>query len=250
MRRKIIRAVVRWLINLLSHLNIVGSEHIPKRGAFLLATNHLSRFDAPVVFASIDRDDLTGLAADTYRGNILIRWLVDAINGIWLNRNEVDIEALRAAREHLKNGGALGIAPEGTRSHSGALIQAKTGAAYLADKAHVEIIPVGISGTETAWAQLKRLRRPHIQMRIGPAFRLPPVGRDTRERDLRTNSDEIMCRIAALLPEKYRGVYADSPRVEALTREGDGVQPRLAQTRPERSSKNKFQFAHTPGEEA
>jgi 1-acyl-sn-glycerol-3-phosphate acyltransferase len=248
MRRKFIRAIVRWLINLLSRLNVVGSEYIPKQGAFLLATNHLSRFDAPVVFASVEREDLTGLAANTYRDNILIRWLVDAINGIWLNRDEVDIQALRAAREHLKHGGALGIAPEGTRSHSGALMHAKTGAAYLADKARVEIIPVGISGTEKAWMQLKRLRRPHIQMTIGPAFRLPPVGRDSRERDLQTNSEEIMCRIAALLPEKYRGVYADAPRVKELTRED--IQPTPAQTHPERSSKNEIQFAHTPGEEA
>jgi 1-acyl-sn-glycerol-3-phosphate acyltransferase len=111
----------------------------------------------------------------------------------------------------------LGIAPEGTRSLTGAMIPAKTGVAYLADKAGVPIIPVAIWGTEKAVAQLKRLRRPDIHVRFGKPLDLPKLERGDREAALQRNTDLIMCSIARMLPEKYRGVYAGHPCLEALS---------------------------------
>ena len=108
----------------------------------------------------------------------------------------------------------LGIAPEGTRSHIGGLIRAKTAAAYLADKAGVPVIPVAISGTERAVWRALCLLRPRITIQFGEPLNLPPIGREEREATLQSNTDEIMCRIAAMLPEKYRGVYAGHPRLK------------------------------------
>jgi 1-acyl-sn-glycerol-3-phosphate acyltransferase len=124
---------------------------------------------------------------------------------------------LREARQFLRNGGMLGIAPEGTRSHTGALIQAKTGTAYLADKARVPVVPAAVYGSESAVRQLFSFHRPAIHIEFGKPFTLEPINRLTRDADLQRNIDEIMCRIAAMLPQRYWGVYAGHPRLKALT---------------------------------
>jgi 1-acyl-sn-glycerol-3-phosphate acyltransferase len=142
--------------------------------------------------------------------------LIDLLDGIWLSRDEIDTRAIRAARDHLQSGGVLGIAPEGTRSQTGALIEAKTGVAFLADRAKVPIIPVAVSGTWQITSEILSLKRPVIVVNFGRPFTLPPVDRNTRDQDLQKNTDEIMCQIAALLPPENRGVYADHPRLKEL----------------------------------
>jgi 1-acyl-sn-glycerol-3-phosphate acyltransferase len=112
----------------------------------------------------------------------------------------------------------LVIAPEGTRSRAGSLIEAKSGVSYLAAKLNRPIVPVAITGTEdkVVFGNLKRLRRSHFTVTAGPAFTLPPLPRENRDEALKRYTDEIMCHIAALLPEKYWGVYADHPRLKEL----------------------------------
>lgn len=214
--RKALRVAMVLLFRLLTRSEVFGLENLPSQGGILLASNHMSRIDPPLIFALLERQDATALVADKYQRNPFMRWLVNSVGGIWLNREEADIDALRVARSHLKGGGLLGIAPEGTRSRVGALIRAKTGAAYLADKAGVPVLPAAITGTDDAFRQLLRLRRPRISIRFGEPFHLPPVERRSREQDLQRNTDEIMCRIAAMLPEKYWGYYAGHPRLKEL----------------------------------
>ena len=216
MLRKTIRYLASFLFKLFAKIEAIGLENVPRRGGCILASNHLSRLDPPLVFILIEREDMTALVADTYRRSPLIRPLVNALGGIWLHREEADIHALREARNFLHNGGLLGIAPEGTRSRSGALTRAKTGAAYLADKAAVTVVPAAIYGTETAMRQLLRFRRPKIVIQFGKPIRLPPVTRADRENDLQRNTDEIMCRIAAMLPPEYHGAYGSHPVLLAL----------------------------------
>jgi 1-acyl-sn-glycerol-3-phosphate acyltransferase len=218
--RNALRSVFRWLFRHFARLDVAGLENAPLAGGLIIAVNHLGRLDAPLIFALMDRDDTTALVADKYKNHRFFAWLVRIVHGIWLNREESDVRALREARDFLKAGGSLGIAPEGTRSHTGALIRAKTGAAYLADKAGVPVIPVAMWGTEDAYEQLYRLRKPRIFIRFGKAFNLPPLERARRDEMLRGNTDEIMCRIAAMLPERYRGVYQDHPRLVEILREG------------------------------
>jgi 1-acyl-sn-glycerol-3-phosphate acyltransferase len=118
-------------------------------------------------------------------------------------------------------GNVFGMTPEGTRSKTGALIKAKTGVAYLADRAEVPIVPVAITGTELIMHNLRRLRRPHVTVRVGEIIQLPRIQTNERSADLRRHTDEIMCRIAAMLPPGYRGFYADHPRLKALLGETD-----------------------------
>ncbi|MGW8250664.1 MAG: lysophospholipid acyltransferase family protein, partial [Anaerolineales bacterium] len=216
MIRRFLRWAIRLIFTLLSNVRAIGLENVPREGGILLATNHLSRIDPPLIFYLVPRDDTTALVADSYRKNPLLRLLVNALGGIWINRQGADFSALRTARAHLQAGRMLGVAPEGTRSHTRALIPAKTGIAYLADKASVPVLPAAIHGTETAFEMLFRLRRPQITLQFGQPFTLPPIDRRHREACLQRNTDEIMCHIAAMLPPQYWGTYAGHPRLEEL----------------------------------
>jgi len=223
MLRSVLRFLVRGFFRTLTRFEVQGLNHIPGHGGMVLAVNHLSRFDPPALFAVIKRRDLTALVADKYKSYPIIVLVVKIVGGIWIHREDTDFRALRDATEYLHNGGLLGIAPEGTRSSQG-LIAAKTGVAYLADKAGVPVIPVAVSGTDRIFQTWARLRRPRVSVRIGEPFCLPPLERKNRAAplelksrgaQLQENTDQIMLRIAAMLPEEYRGVYAGDPRLEA-----------------------------------
>lgn len=212
----------RILFFLLSRVKVYGKEHLPLDGGYIAAANHLSVIEVPLVYCLLNRNDVTGLVAKKHQKNVLFRWLINSLDGIWLSREEIDTRALRAARDHLQSGGVLGIAPEGTRSQTGSLLEAKTGVAFLADQARVPIVPVAVAGTWKITSKILTLKRPEIIVNFGEPFMLPLVNRKTRDQDLKRNTDEIMCQIAALLPVEYRGVYADHPRLgELLSGQGD-----------------------------
>jgi 1-acyl-sn-glycerol-3-phosphate acyltransferase len=118
----------------------------------------------------------------------------------------------------LQAGGVLTMAPEGTRSESGMLQEAHWGAAFLAAKAGVPVVPVGVVGTydKLVVERLKRFKRLQVQVRIGKTYTLPPLKPGDREAQLQQYTDEIMCQIAALLPEELRGFYADHPRLTEI----------------------------------
>ncbi len=147
----------------------------------------------------------------------MIHWFINLVGGIWLDRTRADFAAFRTAIEALDAGQALGIAPEGTRSDTGALIEGKPGTILLAIKAQAPVVPTALFGTESAaknwW------KRPRLTIRFGAPFTLPPLSRENREEQMQTSTDEMMCRIAALLPEKYHGVYAGHPRLQELLAE-------------------------------
>jgi 1-acyl-sn-glycerol-3-phosphate acyltransferase len=110
------------------------------------------------------------------------------------------------------------MAPEGTRSReTHALQPGKSGAAFIAAKTGVLVLPVGLTGTENVFSEMKRLRRAKISFTAGPPFRLPSIdSRPDKSAALDEYTHEIMCRIAAVLPEQYHGVYAGDPRIEEI----------------------------------
>jgi len=215
----------RWLSNaaftLLSTRKIKGLENIPPQGPYILVSNHLSRVDAPLLLTVIKNNNVTGWAAAKYRTHPLFGLIVRLGGGIFIRRGEVDREPLSAGVAWLREGNIFGIAAEGTRSKTGVLIRAKTGAASLADQAKVPILPIAIMGTESMMSNLLRLRRSRLAVHIGVPFYLPPLQEKERTVGLRRNADEIMCRIAAMMPPAYHGAYADHPRLGELLSESD-----------------------------
>jgi 1-acyl-sn-glycerol-3-phosphate acyltransferase len=202
----IIRAIIDVLVNLFIRREYVGLENFPDP-PYILATNHLSVFDTPVLL-TICPHTIRALTAAKHKRNPIYAPLLVIMGSIWVRRGEVDRRALREALDVLKQGGVLGLAPEGTRARGTyALQEGKTGTAYLATRADVPIVPVGLAGTERIKDNLLRLRRTRVRAVVGEPFRLPENGR-VRGQKLHEYTDLIMHRIAELLPEEYRGVYA------------------------------------------
>lgn len=219
--RQFLRNLFYFLFNTLTRLTIVNRERLPESGPCLVVANHLSITDGPLVFCLLPHKKATALVANTHRKNALFRWIVNRVGGIWIDRENADIGALKAARAHIREGGLLGITPEGTRSRAGSMLKAKPGAAYLAATLDAPILPLAISGTENIFNELMRLRRAEVRVVVGEPFTLPPLERKDRDAALQRNTDEIMCRIAVMLPEPYRGHYAGHPRLAELATAGD-----------------------------
>ena len=125
----------------------------------------------------------------------------------------MDLAALKNAIKALRSGTMLGLAPEGTRSRNGSLQPAKPGIVFLATHANVPIVPAVVINTDRAFAQLIRLRRPRLTVKIGPSFTLPQLPPKERSAQLHRSTEEIMLRLAALLPSRHRGVYSKHPRL-------------------------------------
>jgi len=208
MKRTTLQRIVRFLIKHLSRTEFIGVENIPSEGGVIIAINHMSHIDTPVLFANPRRPDITALVTTKYQAKPFIKWFTETAEGIWINRDIADFTAIRKAAEALDKGLALGISPEGARSRDARLQEGKPGTIMLALKSGVPIVPVGITGTEDALKVLSHLHRPRITVRFGEAFTLPEFHPYHRSEELQKWTGILMQRIAALLPESYRGFYA------------------------------------------
>jgi len=219
MRYRFLRFLIETFIRLMTRTTFLQTENLPPSGGFILATNHNSRLDIPVLYCNPARKDMTALIADDYRSNPFFWIILQTGGAIWLDRTKADFSAFRQAVDLIKQGKVLGIAPEGTRSRVGELLEGKPGVLLLAARAGVPIVPVGITGTEVGMKKMLRLHWPEITVRFGKPFNLPPLSRENRDEAMRAATTEVMCQIAALLPEKYRGFYKDFARVGEICRE-------------------------------
>ncbi len=197
----------RFILHLVSRYTVTGREHIPPEPC-IFASNHMSYWDVPAVNSAIGFGTV-GMAARKYLGT----WKEPFFRMypiIWVEQFSADRAALRDAITVLKAGVSLGIAPEGTRSKVGALIEGRSGTAFIATRANVPIVPCAVWGTEKV---LKR-PRPAVRVRFGKPLRLPE-GRAKGD-DLDIYTERILCAIAALLPERYHGYYAGNPLIEEM----------------------------------
>ena len=217
MKYKTLRSMVRFIMNLIVDIEVRGLEKLPP-GNVIVAANHLGRLDTAALMCILDREDIIMPVAEKYKDHPFYGALGRSVNAVWLNRFEADYSAFRQILERMKQGGILAIAPEGTRSKTAAMQEAKMGVAFLASKSGYPVLPVAVTGTEDRGVveNLKHFRRSKITVRAAELMYIDiPKGKG-REEALRQATDEIMCQIAALLPENYRGFYADHPRLKEL----------------------------------
>lgn len=220
---KIVRLLTRIFFKLFTKTDVLGLENLPP-GGYVVASNHLGRLDPALIFKSFERNDFIMPVAEKYQHHPILGPVGNALGAVWLDRFNPDIHALRQIMQRMKLGQVLVIAPEGTRSKTEVMQEGKPGVVFLATRAGVPIVPVAISGTEDrivmdAW---RHFRRPRIISWVGKPFTMAPIkGGQDREKVLQEQTDELMCRIAVMLPEKYYGVYADHPRLKELLQEND-----------------------------
>ena len=215
---RIVIAIARVIVKLIGNVKSIDLDTLPETGGVIVVTNHLGRLDAVLGVLLVKRRDVIIMIAEKYENHPLWGWLGKQLDAVWLNRTEADFRAMRQVFQRLRQGNMLAIAPEGTRSKTETMARGKPGAAYLAAKSGLPIYPIGLSGTEDRLLKerFRRWRRLDITIRVGKPFTLPPMPRTDRDAFLEKQTDEIMCRIAALVPPAYRGVYADHPRLQEL----------------------------------
>ena len=201
------RVIVRILLLLLTRRRVEGRENVPRQGPLLIVSNHLSLVDPPLLNVSLDRKMMFMAKKQLFHFR-LIGYLVRGFGAFPVHRGQLDRQALRQAYQVLADGLALIMFPEGMRSRRGQLRPAFFGAALIASRSGAPILPVGISGTE----KLERLSwwwRPKITVNIGHPFHLPPPRSKLTRGELAELTRSIMQHVAELLPQEYRGDYAD-----------------------------------------
>jgi len=227
MANRLAHWIIMLIVRLTAHVQVINYDYVKIPEGFIIVSNHLGRLDVAFVYYFLNRKNVTVMVAEKYKESAFFRWIVKALDAVWVDRFNADLVAMRECLNRLKKGHVLVMAPEGTRSPNGALIEARSGASYLAAKAGTQIVPVSVTGTEdhVVFPNLKRLRRANVVIRVGPPFRLPPLPRQDREAVLQQYTDEIMCRIAVNLPPEYRGFYAEHPRLRELMAEQTQLKP-------------------------
>ena len=204
--RMVARLLARTLIWLLTDATFQGLEHFPTQGPALIVVNHLGDADTAILLGVLSVAPEALGKIELYDFPILGK-LMDWYGIIWLHRGQPDRRALRCALDGLAEGRFLIIAPEGRYTLVRGLEEGGPGAAYLALKAKVPIVPIALTGTENAniYGNLSRFRRPQVSLSVGEPFHLA-VAMDNREA-VRAGTRQIMVSIARLLPIDYRGVY-------------------------------------------
>ncbi len=216
------RGFIRWLIitilDLITDIKVFNVKNVPAQGGFVLATNHIGIIDIAMFHYQFDRFDMFIPVAEKWEKVGWIRFIGRELNFLFVDRFNPDLKAMRKMIGLMESGNSLVIAPEGTRSRTGALIVGKPGVAYLAARSGFPVIPVAITGTEdrVIFENIKHLRKSPVTLTVGQPFTLPPIPKQHRDAALQQYTDEIMCQIAAILPERYRGVYTDHPRLQEL----------------------------------
>lgn len=201
-----LRITVLFLSKLLLRCRVVGRGNVPKHSACIVVANHVNLLDSPLLGVSLGRK-VHFMAKEELFNSGFIGWLAKQFGAFPVAKGKLDRRAGRRALELLAKDQVLVILPEGKRSENGKLGEAYPGAALLAVRSGVPIVPVGIIGTNQLTGKSWFLRRLRIELRIGQDFTTPTLYGKLSRKQISDQTDEIMIRIARLLPQESRGRY-------------------------------------------
>jgi 1-acyl-sn-glycerol-3-phosphate acyltransferase len=216
------RPVARWIapfvrgvLGALCRVDASELAKIPRKGPFIIVMNHVNFLEAPLLFAHLYPAPITALAKKETWDNPFIGTLANIMECVPIERGASDSQAMRLALEALDRGSILYITPEGTRSGNGRLLRGHAGVVSLALRSGAPLLPVALGGGQRFWSSIRRGRRTEVAFKVGAPFfvKAPPPGASKTARA--EAIDEIMGRIADLLPQEQRGVYSGdrpSPR--------------------------------------
>lgn len=206
--------VLRRVFQTICRIDVPQIRTIPTVGPLILVANHINFLEVPVLVPHLDNPAVIGLSKKESWDNPLFHFLFNQWKAIPIERGVVDRDAFRQCLGALAQDKILAISPEGTRSKDGRLLQGKPGVVALALRSSAPLIPVAFYGHENFWQNFKHLRRTNFHVVVGKPFKLC-LGEEGLSRDVRQAvADEIMYKIAELLPQPYRGVYQDVDQVQ------------------------------------
>ena len=207
--QRIFLVVFRPLLNICFSWKVEGRENVPLTGPLILVANHVHVLDPILLVFSFPRW-ITFIAKEELFRSLFLRFWLRWAGSLPLQRDGKVTEKQRIledARKALEKGLILGMFPEGGRSHDGKLRKGKAGSAVIASKADVPLLPVGVAGTDRVHGISWLWKRPHIVVKVGKPFKLPPTNNKMTKSQMQLLTRQLMGEISALLPREYRGVY-------------------------------------------
>ena len=217
--RGLLRTLTRALFHLLTRLEVLGRENLPAEGPLLVAINHFNFADPALILRVVPRQLEVLGGFHTPNGPTWGPLILKLYGNLPVKRGTGARDALRAAEGILAQGGVVGIAPEGG-SWATVLRPPRPGAAFLAARSGARVVPVGIDGTPDIFPSLRRGQRARVTVRIGqPLGPFQAAGHGQERRcQLDAIGEQIMRRIAELIPPEHRGYYSDDPAVLAAAK--------------------------------
>jgi 1-acyl-sn-glycerol-3-phosphate acyltransferase len=207
MMYKIVAFFVKLGTRILCRIDAPDIDKVPLRGPLIGYANHSAMIEVPVFFGLLQPRRITGWAKIELWNHWFLRWIFGLWNIIPIKRGEADTTALRKAVEALEQGYIFGLAPEGTRNVTGQLIRAHPGAVLLALHSRAPLVPIAHWGGENFTKNIRRLKRTDFHVRIGDPICLKLEGKRVTKEMRQQIADEMMYRLAELLPPEYRGEY-------------------------------------------
>ncbi len=200
------RSLLRLVASLCLCVQVEGRKNLPRHGPLIVVINHLGDADTAVLLSVLPNPPDALGKIELYDLPVLGK-LMDWYGVIWLHRGLPDRRALHAALEGLREGRIILIAPEGRYTLAGGLEEGQGGAAFLALKAGIPILPIALTGTENqhVYAEMRRLRRAEVTLHAGDLIILN--GEGDRQKAMQEGTQRIMHALAHLLPPDYRGTY-------------------------------------------
>ncbi|QOR34701.1 1-acyl-sn-glycerol-3-phosphate acyltransferase [Clostridium sp. 'deep sea'] len=215
-RKPIIHNVLKTAIKYHADLKVTGREHLKQRMGkpTIYIANHLSNIDAPVLNLYLKPYKATFVAGVKLNDVTVTRYIMETLSTISINPGTPDKQAIKNCVALLKSGGSLVIFPEGTRSRSAAMSEAKKGFVLLARLSGASIMPIALEGTEVLLPindsnmGREKLHKATVHVKFGEAFTLPDKRKVQVEDFNRYAADFCMGKIAELMSPRYRGHYS------------------------------------------
>jgi 1-acyl-sn-glycerol-3-phosphate acyltransferase len=214
--RRAVILIFKVLTGVICRIHDEPLAKVPDQGPLIIVTNHVNILEVPLVYVALQPRLIGGFSAAKRWKVWWSRWLLNVAGAIPLHRGEADINAMRKGLEWLDKGNILIIAPEGTRSYHGRLQRGHPGVALLAMRTGAPLLPLAFFGHERFEENLKHLKKTDIYFAVGDRFYLDPKEQKVTQRIRQEMTDEIMYKLAALLPPSNRGEYSNLDKATEL----------------------------------
>ncbi|RFU95188.1 1-acyl-sn-glycerol-3-phosphate acyltransferase [Sphaerochaeta halotolerans] len=214
---RIVNGLLRAFFRICFKIDRSELKNVPMEGPLLMMVNHTSNLEGPMLYEFLQPRKLHAMAKQELWENTFMAYLMETWGSIPVDRENMGRATMDACFKVLDQNHILAIAPEGTRSKDGTLQQGKGGVAFIAHKKNVPMIPVAVMGFEKTKANMKRLRRTAISIKVGKPFEIIQKGGRIDAETRQKLADEIMLHLAVLMSEEKRGYYRGKPIEFTLT---------------------------------